>query len=88
MGLLIDVIQLASNALVILILARVLLSWVQPANPHPVLLWIHRVTEPVLAPVRNLLPAMGGLDLSPIVVLFGIQIAEQLLIRVLVSAAY
>ena len=87
MGLIIDLISLASKALVFLILARVLLSWVQPNGTHPAILWVYRLTEPILAPVRRLLPSMGGMDLSPIIVLFGVQIVENVLIRVLISAA-
>ena len=50
------------------ILARVLMSWFNP-NPHnPIVDAINRLTEPVLGPIRRLLPPMGGFDLSPLVV--------------------
>ncbi|HAA77075.1 TPA: hypothetical protein DCE37_18340 [Candidatus Latescibacteria bacterium] len=49
-------------------LARVLMSWFNP-NPHnPVVDAINRLTEPVLSPIRRMLPPMGGFDLSPLVV--------------------
>ena len=52
------------------ILARVLMSWFNP-NPHnPIVDAIYRLTEPVLGPIRRLLPPMGGFDLSPLVVFF------------------
>ncbi len=44
--------------------------------------FLYRVTEPVLRPIRNLLPNLGGLDISPIVALIGIQVAQSLLIAV------
>ena len=49
-------------------LARVLMSWFNP-NPHnPVVDAINRLTEPVLSPIRRMLPPMGGFDLSPLFV--------------------
>lgn len=59
------------------IIAGAILSWVAPHNPSVHM--IFQVTEPVLAPCRRLLPAMGGLDLSPIIAILGLQIAEILL---------
>lgn len=47
----------------------------------PVVRILHQVTEPVLAPVRRVLPPMGGLDLSPLVVIIGLQILAGILIR-------
>ncbi len=41
---------------------------------------LNRVTEPVLAPVRKLLPDMGGIDLSPLVVILGIHLLQGLLV--------
>ncbi len=58
------------------ILAMIILSWVAPGNPSPVIYLLHQLTEPVMAPFRRLLPAMGGLDLSPILVFVAIQIAQ------------
>lgn len=46
--------------------ARVILSWV-PVNPYnPVVRFIHDMTEPVMAPFRRILPPVGGIDFSPI----------------------
>lgn len=58
------------------ILAMIILSWVAPGNPSPVIYLLHQLTEPVMAPFRKLLPSMGGLDLSPILVFIAIQIAQ------------
>ena len=63
------------------ILARVLMSWLN-VNPYsPVAQVIYNLTEPVLAPVRNLLPPAGGLDFSPIIVLVALQILGQILVN-------
>ena len=58
-------------------IARALSSWfrVGPDSPvRPVIDAIYRVTEPVLAPIRRFLPPLGGIDLSTIIVILGINI--------------
>lgn len=84
---LIDIVRVAAVVLTILLLARVILSWVSPQSSHPLLLLVYRLTEPLLGPVRALLPAFGGMDFSPVVVLFGIQILKQVLVSLLISIA-
>ena len=85
---LIDLVRIAATALTVLVFIRVILSWVSPGGgSHPLVLLVYRITEPLLGPVRSLLPSMGGIDFSPVVVLFGIQIAERLLIQVLIGMA-
>ncbi len=59
------------------IIAGVILSWVAPHNPAGQT--IFQITEPVLGPCRRLLPSMGGLDLSPIIAILGLRIAEILM---------
>ena len=62
------------------ILIRVVLSWVNPGIRHPASDIVYSLTEPVLAPARRALPSMGGFDLSPILVLVGLQLVNLLLI--------
>ena len=83
---LIDIIGFAATMLTVLVFIRVIISWVKPGgSDHPLILLVYRITEPVLAPVRSLLPSLGGIDFSPVIVLFGIQIAERLLIQLLIG---
>ena len=56
-------------ALQILILARVLLSWIDPMGRSRFAPYVIALTEPILAPVRRLLPRTGAFDLSPLIVL-------------------
>lgn len=56
-------------ALWVLILARVLLSWVDPMGRGRIAAFIIQMTEPILAPVRRALPRTGMFDLSPLIVL-------------------
>ncbi len=65
------------------IFARAILSFfpIRPGSPvAPVAQFLYRITEPVLAPIRRALPSMGGLDLSPLVVILGIQILIGILL--------
>ena len=52
----------------LIVLIRVVFSFVSPFPTNPISRFAWRVTEPVLAPIRRLLPPMSGLDLSPLVV--------------------
>jgi YggT family protein len=60
-----------------LILARVILSWVNQRPRNEILLMVFRVTEPVLGPLRRLIP-LRGVDLSPILAWLLIQLAMRL----------
>ena len=63
-----------------ILLARVLMSWIPNLDiNNPIARFLYQATEPVLAPIRNALPAMGGIDLSPLVVFIGISILMQLI---------
>jgi YggT family protein len=50
-----------------------LLSWVSPGRGNPATQLLSRLCEPLLAPIRRVLPALGGLDLSPLIALIGLQ---------------
>lgn len=84
MGIL-GLVQLLFEFYAIVLLARVLLSWVQVDPHNPIVNLIHQLTEPLLAPIRNLLPQSGGLDFSPMVALFVVLIAEQVVLTLLRS---
>ena len=69
------------NLYLLALFARIILSWfpISPESPMaPVFSFLYSVTEPVLGPIRRLLPPVGmggmGLDLSPIIVVFGAQL--------------
>ena len=68
------------NILYLLILARVILSWVRPDPYHPLVQMLYQVTEPIMAPARRLIPPMNGLDISPIIVLVGLSLIQQLVL--------
>lgn len=75
------------NALVLLldiysyiVLGAVLLSWVQLDPDNPLVKISNTLVEPVLAPIRKVLPSMAGLDLSPMVLFFGLKLLRGLLL--------
>ena len=69
----IGLIDLLFNVFYFILLARIIFSFVRVSPYHPtwgpILRFVHQATEPVLAPIRRIMPAMGGLDFSPMIVL-------------------
>ena len=79
-------INLMSTILWIALLGRVLSSWfnVTPQSPfYSVIMILYQVTEPILAPIRRVLPKMGMLDLSPLVALLLISFIQRIVIAAL-----
>ena len=58
------------------LLGMIILSWIAPGTSNPAAYLMYQITEPVMAPFRKILPAMGGLDLSPILVFILINIVQ------------
>jgi YggT family protein len=81
----IGLVQLLFDLYVIVLLARVLLSWVQIDPRNPIVTVINQLTEPLLAPIRRLLPPTGAMDFSPLVAFFVVLIAEQVVLTLLRS---
>ena len=68
----------------LLIFARVILSWVaSPVSRNPIVELVRSVTEPILAPIRSILPRTGMFDLSPMVALFAIYALQSLIAGVI-----
>lgn len=62
-----------------LIIALVLISWIGQRARHPIIPLVVQLTDPVLAPIRRVLPVFGGFDLSPLVALIAIRFLIVLL---------
>ena len=72
----------------LIIIARALLSWVNPDPYNPIVRFLYNITEPVLGWVRRRVPIVfGGLDLSPILVILAIMFLQQFLVPVLREVA-
>jgi YggT family protein len=63
----------------LVVLATVLLSWVPAARGTQIARYLEAVTEPVFDRVRRVVPPLGGFDLSPMLVLFALQILRRIL---------
>jgi len=74
------VLEFALNIYMYIIIARAILSWVNPDPYNPIVNFLYRVTDPVLYRVRRMLPDMGGLDLSPLIVLLAIFFMQKFLV--------
>lgn len=71
-----------------MIIARAVLSWVNPDPYNPIVRFLYRVTEPVLRPIRERLPITMGLDLSPMIVVLAIYFLQSFLVSSLRDLAF
>ena len=84
MYMLANVVDLVIQIYILLIIARALISWVSPDPYNPIVRFLYRATEPVLRPVRNLLPTLAmGLDLSPMIVILLLVFVQRYLVPLL-----
>ena len=72
--------------LTIAVFARVLLSWFPMRPDNPLIRILDEITDPILRPLRRIVPPLGMLDLTPIVALFLLQILEQVIRTAIASA--
>ncbi|MED5580310.1 MAG: YggT family protein [Nitrospinota bacterium] len=72
---------------VLILVARVIISWVDADPYNPFVQFLFRATEPILAPIRYRIPDLGGFDLSPIVVYLIILFLQEFLVKSLYQLA-
>lgn len=81
-------VSLLVQALVFAIILRAIFSWFMPAgSDNPLMRFLRDVTEPLLGPLRRVLPSMGMLDLSPFVAILLLQFLGPMVAGILYSAA-
>ena len=73
------IIDILSTVLFILLMARFIIFGFN-VGPYQLKEWVFRLTEPLLAPIRRRLPPTSGLDLSPVILIFGLFLIRQLLL--------
>jgi YggT family protein len=78
-GFLVTFINLLFQALFFAILGRVLISWIDPMGNMRVTQVLREITEPILAPIRSVLPNFGMLDLSPLVAMLLLNLIQGLI---------
>ena len=65
------------------ILGRVIISWINLSPDNPIVVLLYGITEPILGPIRRVLPSMGLLDLSPMVALIVMMILQRVLLSLI-----
>ena len=78
-----QVVQWCIYSLIVLLILEAVFSWVNPSAPLAP--FIRALNDPLLTPVRRLIPAIGGLDFSPLIVLIVLQVANRLLAGLFIS---
>lgn len=84
------ILDLAFNIYIFIVIARALVSWVNPDPYNQIVRFLHSLTDPVLYRLRRLLPflQMGAFDLSPIALLLLLSIVQQLVVSFLLQLAH
>ena len=79
------IISTAYYILVIAVILRALASFA-PIDPyHPLIKMLHQLTEPILRPIRNIMPQVGMIDFSPMIALILLSVINQVLQQILIS---
>ncbi|MHB0774651.1 YggT family protein [Halomonas sp. WWR20] len=69
------------------LIVMIILSWVAPQASHPGAILVQQIVEPIMAPVRRVIPPLGMIDLSPIVVFIAINLVDGLVVGSLARSA-
>jgi len=80
----IEIINLLFDLIYFFLVARIVLSWFPHNRYHPIIKIVYNFTDPLLAPFRNMINPIGGIDLSPIIVFFFLRILKDFLIQFLI----
>jgi len=75
-----DLIALILTVFLVAVIIQVILSWISPGQYNPVIGLVHKLSDPVLKPIRKLIPALGGLDLSPLFATLLLLVAKMLIV--------
>ena len=80
-SILVNFIQLLAFVIWFLLIARVVLSWTNPMGGGGLVAFVYQATEPILAPIRRLLPPTGGIDWSPLVAMLILGVIVRVIVR-------
>jgi YggT family protein len=84
-----QMINMLITVYIYIIVARAIISWVNPDPYNPIVRFLHNATDPVLYRIRRLIPLqLGGIDFSPIILLFGVYLLQRVVIVLLTRLAY
>lgn len=81
-----QIVDLAFTIYIFIVVARALVSWVNPDPYNPIVRFLHSATDPVLNKIRRVIPLQfGGIDFSPIILLVGLSVLKQIVLQMLFS---
>jgi YggT family protein len=78
----VNFIRLLVTVLWFLLIARVVLSWTNPTGGGGLTAFIYQVTEPILAPIRRVMPATSGVDWSPLIAMLLLGVILRVIVRI------
>nr|WP_320048600.1 YggT family protein [uncultured Desulfuromonas sp.] len=82
-------VDLIFSIYVLILVARALISWVNPDPYNPIVRFLHSATDPVLYRIQRVIPLQfGGIDFSPLVLLLALSFVQRILVVILRSIAY
>jgi YggT family protein len=82
-----ELVDLVINIFLVALFIQVILSWISPGHYNPAVGLTYSLTQPLLGPVQRRMPNMGGIDLSPMVVMIGLYLLKMLLLPPLQTLA-
>jgi YggT family protein len=80
-----QVLNVALTIYLWIVVIRAFISWVSPDPYNPVVMFLHKATDPVLTPIARALPPMGGMDVSPIVLILIIYFLQWFVVKTLIQ---
>lgn len=83
-----EILEMVTDLFFFTLLARIVMSWIQPHSRHPIVTIIYAITEPLMAPLRRVIPPIGGLDFSPIALFLLLGLFSRIIINPLLSLGY
>jgi YggT family protein len=78
---LVNFLQLLIAVLMLLVIARVVVSWVAPMGGGGLIAFIYQATEPILSPIRRVIPPTGGLDWAPLIAMLVLGVLLRVVVR-------
>lgn len=85
MDMLVTVVDAAFDIYKLLIFARIVVSWIRIDPYNPIVKFIYEMTEPVMGPFRRIIPPIGMIDISPIVLFLVLNLLHGWVIKLLVT---
>ena len=77
----VNFLELLISALMVLVIARVVVSWLAPSGGGGLVAFIYQATEPILSPIRRVVPPSGGLDWAPLIAMLVLGVLLRLVVK-------